>query len=331
MRNKQQLDKCRQHSGRSKGSHSLAGLIFGIVSFSISLAFKAVGLVFSILFGLLSGISTGSRNSFRPGNNHGTPIAAKTENAEGDNAADSIAEIKRDNIREFKGHPAVKTKNTAEAVAAVGDKQPGKGGIKELYIVLFIFTIIPVIITLAMGELLYAGAIGATGLGLMLLAGAVSGIAGSLRKRAEEKEKEEDKEEQKGDSPVESLIKDAFEKLYAIRKDTGSIKDAGVKAKIEAICCTGEKIIGEVRSNPEGLTHVRKFFYYYLDAFSEIVKKYLRLSNFGESSEEIGNLIAETERSFEDISEIFKDLCEKLLEKDMMHLKAEINVIRSGN
>lgn len=39
----------------------------------------------------------------------------------------------------------------------------------------------------------------------------------------------------------------------------------------------------------------------------------------------------ETERSFEDINEIFKDLCEKLLEKDMMNLKAEINVIKSSN
>jgi 5-bromo-4-chloroindolyl phosphate hydrolysis protein len=100
---------------------------------------------------------------------------------------------------------------------------------------------------------------------------------------------------------------------------------------MEAICCTGERIIGEVRTNPEGLKHVRKFFYYYLDAFGEIAKKYLRLSSFEESSEEVRKLVAETEKSFNDIDEIFKDLCEKLLEKDMMHLKAEINVIKNSN
>jgi 5-bromo-4-chloroindolyl phosphate hydrolysis protein len=79
------------------------------------------------------------------------------------------------------------------------------------------------------------------------------------------------------------------------------------------------------------LTHVRKFFYYYLDAFGEIVRKYLRLSCFEESSEEVGKLVAETEKSFADIDGIFKDLCNKLLEKDMMNLKAEINVIKNSN
>ena len=42
-------------------------------------------------------------------------------------------------------------------------------------------------------------------------------------------------------------------------------------------------------------------------------------------------LVADTERAFTDIDGIFKDLCEKLLEKDMMHLKAEINVIKNSN
>jgi 5-bromo-4-chloroindolyl phosphate hydrolysis protein len=158
-----------------------------------------------------------------------------------------------------------------------------------------------------------------------------TGIAGGIKKRASEQKVEEEKEETNEDDSIEKLIKDAFEKLFVIRKDIDKIPDAEIRGKLEAICCTGEKIIGEVRTNPEGLTHVRKFFYYYLDAFGEIVKKYLRLSSFEESSEEVSKLVAETEKAFVDIDGIFKDLCEKLLEKDMMHLKAEINVIKNSN
>ena len=227
-----------------------------------------------------------------------------------------------DNVREFRKPGSSKAQ--AAAPEAESKHDPEEVQNKDFYVVLFILTIIPAIVALAMGKPLYAGIIGAAGIGLMVLAGAISSIARSSGKKAAEQAVEEK-------DPVEKPIKEAFEKLFVIRKDIGKIPDADIRAKLEAICCTGEKIIGEVRTHPEGITHVRKFFYYYIDALGEIVKKYLRLSSFEESSEEIGRLVAETERAFADIDGIFKDLCEKLLEKDMMHLKAEINVIKNSN
>ncbi|MDD4504199.1 MAG: 5-bromo-4-chloroindolyl phosphate hydrolysis family protein [Clostridiaceae bacterium] len=285
------------------GVNSLVRLIFSIVSFSITLAFKIVEVVFQAIFGLLSGIGSGSRN------------------------AQTASYTVSNNKQEATGEKPDGNKVKAEAAGDESKNKSEEVRNKDFYVVLFILTIIPAIVAMAMGKLFYAGVIGAVGFGLMIVVGVISGIAGGFRKRADEKEAEEYKE----DNSVEMLIKDAFEKLFDIRKDIIRIKDADIRLKTEAICCTGEKIIGEVRTNPEGLTHVRKFFYYYLDAFGEIVKKYLRLSSFEESSEEIGKLVAETEKSFADIDRIFKDLCEKLLEKDMMSLKAEINVIKNSN
>lgn len=296
-----------------RGIYSLAGLIFGIVSFSIVLAIKTIGVVFNILFGLISGIGLASGSSHTAENAPREPSEIKTEGRE----------------KESRKRPD--TKDESEAKAAGGGKQPGEGNNKDFYIVLFILTIIPAIVALAIGNLFYAGVIGAAGFGIMLTAGVISGIVNSFRRRVAEKATEEDKEGQKENDSLENLIKDASGKLDAIRKDIGGIKDADIRARIEAVCRTGEKIIEEVRTNPEGLAYVRKFFYYYIDAFGEIVRKYLRLSGFEESSEEVSKLVDETERSFEDINEIFKDLCEKLLEKDMMNLKAEINVIKSSN
>ncbi|HYF75430.1 MAG TPA: 5-bromo-4-chloroindolyl phosphate hydrolysis family protein [Candidatus Nitrosocosmicus sp.] len=322
-----------------RGTGSLIGLIFGIVSFSITLAFRIVGAVFQVLFGVLSRISSGTKNagaerkaresSTTCKQNASYTIKDMDKGAAAQQKADNSKEDLRSNVREFKKQE--QSKAQAEAATTENKTKEADTHNKDIYVVLFILTIIPATVALAMGKLLYAGAIGAAGFGLMLVAGAVSGIAGSIRKKSEEQKAEEAEEEPEETDSVEKLIKDAFEKLFEIRKDIDKVKDVGIRARMEAICCTGEKIIGEVRTNPESLVQVRKFFYYYLDAFGEIVKKYLRLSNFEEASEEVSRLVAETEKAFLDIDRIFRELCEKLLEKDMMHLKAEINVIKNSN
>lgn len=310
-RGQEGFDNIHNNCGNSchRGVGSLFGLIFAVVSFTITLAFKVVGLVFQAFFGAISSIGAGSHKE-----------------------AQWDEKDAKSNVRDFKKPDQKEVKPEAAASAEKPEEKPKAEEIrnKDIYVVLFILTMIPAIVALAMGKLFYAGLICAAGFGMMLLVGIVSAIAVSLGKKTEVQEEKIEDEPVK-DETVEKLIKEAFEKLFEIRKDIDKVKDLGVKSEIEAICSTGEKIIGEVRTNPEGLVHVRKFFYYYLDAFGEIVRKYIRLTNFEEASQEVGKLVAETERSFADIDGIFRELCEKLLEKDMMNLKAEINVIKNSN
>jgi|GEM_PF-856219 len=321
-------------NGCHRGIGSLFGLIFAIASFAITLAFKVVGVVFQAFFGALSGIGAGSRRearwdeknapSFTVGGESGEPSVNKQEEVPKKDAKSNVRDFKRPEPKDGKPEAAASEEKTEEKAMTEEVRN------KDAYVVLFILTMIPAIVTLAMGKLYYAGLICVAGFGMMLLVGLVSAITGSMGKKPEAME-EELEDENVQDETVEKLIKEAFDKLFEIRKDIDKVRDLGVKAEIEAICSTGEKIIGEVRTNPEGLIHVRKFFYYYLDAFGEIVRKYIRLTNFEEASQEVGKLVAETEKSFADIDAIFKELCEKLLEKDMMNLKAEINVIKNSN
>lgn len=293
------------------------GLVFGVVSFAITLAFKIVEMVFQLLFRLITGSSTEmeSRSNKPAGNpayEHGKE-AAPSRN--------------RDNVREFRRTEERKTEQKGPETK--DSNRPKEDHGKDIYVIIFILTVIPGILMLAAGKPLYAGAVALAGFTLLIIAGLIKGAAGKAKKK--NTAKFEETEEQGKDDDIEKLIKEAFEKLFEIKKDIAKVEDGEERAKLEAICVTAEKIIGEVRTNPESLANVRKFFYYYLDAFAEIVKKYLRLSIFEESSEEIGKLVAETEKSFSDIDGIFKDLCEKLLEKDMLHLKAELNVIKNSN
>lgn len=321
-------------NGCHRGVGSLFGLIFAVVSFAITLAFKVVGLVFQAFFGALSGIGAGSRKEAKwdEKNAPSYTVGGESHGAGSKNPDETTHKDINSNVRDFKKPDQKEGKPEAAASAEKPEEKPVTEDVrnKDIYVVLFILTMIPGIVALAMGKLFYAGLICAAGFGLMLLVGIVSAITTGLSKKADAQEEELEDEPVK-DETVEKLIKEAFSKLFEIRKDIDKVKDPAVKSEIEAICSTGEKIIGEVRTNPEGLVNVRKFFYYYLDAFAEIVRKYIRLTNFEEASQEVGKLVAETERSFADIDGIFKELCEKLLEKDMMNLKAEINVIKNSN
>lgn len=304
------------------------GLVFGIVSFALTLSFKIIELIFQLLSQLISG---GRTESVSHENKTGQSAAGEKQSSK--HAVSYIneqaaAEIKKEKVKEFKRAEEQKSEHGSSEPRKNNLAEEDKG--KDIYVIIFILTVIPGVLALAMGKPLYAGAVALAGFTLLIITGMIKGMAGNSKKK-HAVEFEENVEESKDKDDMEKLIKEAFEKLFEIRKDISKIEDGEVKAKIEAICCTGEKIIGEVRTNPESLVHVRKFFYYYLDAFREIVKKYLRLSSFEQSSEEVGKLVSETERSFSDIDGIFKELCEKLLEKDMMHLKAELNVIKNSN
>jgi len=317
-------------------SFLLIDLIFGIVSFGVTLAFKIVELVFSMIFGLISGINTSGSREAR----HDRAETSGSGSPRRDEAASEIKKTGqkssgKENVREFRkaGAPKSESEKSVPKRDFSADKHSDKvneARDKDIYVVLFIMTVIPAMVSLAAGKPLYAGFIALGGSALLAITAAIKGIAAKAGKKAE-KDNTEDTDSDKAEDNIEKLIKEAFEKLFGIRKDISKLEDVEVKNRIEAICTTAEKIIGEVRTNPESLAGVRKFFYYYLDAFADIVKKYLRLVNFEESSEEVAKLVEETEKSFNDIEGIFRELCEKLVEKDMLHLKAELNVIKNSN
>jgi len=194
---------------------------------------------------------------------------------------------------------------------------------------LFVLTLIPVIVTLSMKRLDLTGLVVLGGTLVIVIYNIVRNA--SIRSKKAKKEKQSTVKEEKKEEEIERVIKEAFDKVYAIRKELFRISKQDVKYKLEGLCTMAEKIIGEVRENPDCMNSVRKFFYYYLNTFSEVFEKYVKLSSFSGSSEEVQKLLVETEKSFDDMEDIFKELCEGMLEKDMLNLKATINVLKNSN
>lgn len=322
----------RRHHGHCGLISLIFDLVFGVITFGLTVAFKVVGAVFQSFFGTLADMDRDRRADAGSG-------------AGGMNRESGGSYTNQEKNTQNTFHSEQQQNDTTRNEATDNDnkhqryKKPDKNGAapkKENHggdwnIIIFVLTLIPAILTLAMGKLLYTGIIIVCGIFLMILYSSIRKAVMSIKKKKEEKLEAEEGDSEVENEVLEKLIKEAFDKVYGVRKDLPKVGNPEIKSSIEALCDKAEKIIGEVRVNPESLGVVKKFFYYYLDTFCEIFRKYLRISSFSDSSEEIDKAVAETEKAFKDIDGIFRELCEKMLEKDMLNLKAEINVMKNSN
>lgn len=310
---------------RDMGRHRHMG-IFSLIPMTIGLAmtFVNIGLriaqtVTNIVFGTLFGI-TKSMNHSKDWNRMNGPDM---------NMNPPRPEPPRSNTKEAKSEPAPRVINLNEERAkqqAKAQSQPFKEGKERKNnwnILIFLFALITSVTVLCTGRLLEAGVIFAGGFILM----GFTSLIGSLFHR--KPKVKPIKKEICSDEEVEKVLVEAEAKLQNIRKIKTNISKYDLQLKIEELCQSGDKIIKTVRATPDDLKLVRKFFYYYIDALGEITEKYIKISASGVSDEEIRQLMTDTEKSFDDFKEIFTDYEKKLIERDLLNLKAEINVIKN--
>ncbi len=305
---------------RNRGPRGPFGLVFSLVSLGFDIAFGVVGIVFQVLSGVLGGQPSRPRRY-----QNQTEFSNEREQQK---QAPPKEEMKAD--AHAKPHAEKKQESKKEQVKQTFNQNKEEHHGSDWNILLFVITLIPLIITLAMKRIDLAGLVLGSGIILIVLYNMIRGAAASSKKKKQEKATIAAEEPVEA-TELETVIKEAFDKVYGIRKEFYRISKPEIKEKVERLCDSAEKIIGEVRSNPECLNAVRKFFYYYLDTLVEVFEKYLKLSNFSASSEEVQKLLAETEKSFDDLEAIFKEMCEGMLEKDMLNLKATINVLKNSN
>lgn len=302
-----EFKKGRRYRNRNRDSYGIFNLVFSMIGLGLDIAFGVLDIVLSIFTGVSNSRTAESKRK-------SSQVPPMRE------------EIRRPEPKTDMKQSRAANKEKVEKTV----KQQKKEHTSDWNILLFMLTIIPVMVTLAAKQIDLTAYIAAAGLTVIIFYNIVrnSIIKSKQRKKQNEEIAEEIKKE---DNELERVVKEAFDKVYAIRKELYKIQNQVIAAKIERLCDLSEKIIGEVRANPEALNSVRKFFYYYLDAFTEVFSKYLKLTNFSESSEEVQKLLADTEKSFDDMEEIFQEMCEGMLEKDMLNLKATINVLKNSN
>lgn len=305
------------------GPSGLFGFVFAMISMGLNIAFSVLGIVLSVFAGLAGNNRPKQQRVYHE-------AKQRPQEATAERSTPPPSSPKSEPQAQERQQQTIKKEQVKETF---NQKKPEQGS--DWNILLFVITLIPIIVTLAMKRLDLAALSLAGGTTLIVIYNMIRGVAAGAKKRKQQKQAEKaakaEKVDNKEENELESVIKEAFDKVYAIRREIHKIPKLEVKAKLENLCNTSEKIIGEVRANPETMNSVRKFFYYYLDAFTEVFEKYTKLIHFSGSSDEVQKVLAETEKSFDDMDEIFRDMCEGMLEKDMLNLKATINVLKNSN
>lgn len=306
---------------RNMGIFSIIPMAIGLAMTFVNIGLRIAQVITNIVFGTLFGI-TRSMNKPKDWNRMPGPDI-KMNNPR--------PEPQRPNVKDEKSEPQPRVINLNEERAKQQAKTQKQTQVvkeesahkKNWNIVIFLFALITSVTVLCTGRLLEAGAIFAGG---FILMGFTSLIGSLFNKKPKSKPI---KPEICSDEEVEKLLVEAETKLQNIRKIKANISKYDLQLKIEDLCQSGEKIVKTVRTTPDDLKLVRKFFYYYIDALGEITQKYIKISTSGVSDNEISQLMADTEKSFDDFKEIFTDYEKKLIERDLLNLKAEINVIKN--
>ena len=292
--------KNRRHGG---GLDSIFEFVFYIIHLTFEIAVKAFELTFQVVGEVFSGRQqkTEQKNE-------------KKNYSKNDN--------KNDN-KNSRGVPENEAKENQETKLSMVRK--------DGLLILFLMMTIPLIVLVAMKQIIIATMVLGGGVLAMTLFNVI--ISGSIKKNENKKEINEtdiNGENASESGEIEKVIEKAFDQIYEIRKDLVLIPDGVVKDKIESICLISEKIIGEVRSTPGIYSQSKRFFYYNLESFNEIFNKYVKLLNYRADSAETNRTLFETEKAFGNIEAIFKEILTKVLERDLINLKAEIDVMKNS-
>lgn len=128
---------------------------------------------------------------------------------------------------------------------------------------------------------------------------------------------------------LEKTISEGQQKLKEIRGYGAKIKSPDVKAAIQEICEVADRIFENLEKKPSGVKTVRKFFSYYLGATTNILERYIEISEQDLDTAKIQDTLKKVEGILDSIKVSFKKQQEKLLENDVMDLDAEISLLQN--
>jgi 5-bromo-4-chloroindolyl phosphate hydrolysis protein len=128
-------------------------------------------------------------------------------------------------------------------------------------------------------------------------------------------------------SNIGEAIEYGVEKLSAIEKKSFEIENRDVRAKIGRIYSLGQKILDDIRENPNDFSFAHQFFSYYLDTTNTILEKYVSIQKNREFLSIADESFQRTEKLLDTIETVYQKQLEKLYEDDVMDLDTELKVL----
>ncbi len=124
-------------------------------------------------------------------------------------------------------------------------------------------------------------------------------------------------------------VKDNIEKKYqtfTVLKN----KNSSLAPKLEKLNLSLSKLISNLKNDPNELINSRHFLTYILDSLCAILQKYFELNQIEKKDESIQNSLKKVPPILDSIENSIQKYQQKLMEKTVMQLDAEIEVMRKS-
>lgn len=112
--------------------------------------------------------------------------------------------------------------------------------------------------------------------------------------------------------------------IMEIRRFAMRIKNPQIRSNSDAICSSAEKIIRELKDQPQSVSQVRQFLNYYLPTLASILSKYVRLEESGVPAEDVTQ---QTQSFLQEISGAMDKLYEGLFDDEKLDLTVEMETL----
>jgi 5-bromo-4-chloroindolyl phosphate hydrolysis protein len=130
------------------------------------------------------------------------------------------------------------------------------------------------------------------------------------------------------DETVTRALEEGRTKIRDIVRYGSSLPKEEIRAKVKALAATAEKIFTNIERDPKDLHRARQFLNYYLDAATNIVKRYAELVAQQSRSAEVQETLEKAESVLGLIDNAFENQLSRLLQDDVMNLDTEIELLQ---
>jgi 5-bromo-4-chloroindolyl phosphate hydrolysis protein len=153
--------------------------------------------------------------------------------------------------------------------------------------------------------------------------------AALLRKKAASQPEPEPvkKEEPKLSPEVQAIIDDGKLAMKEMGRLYSSIKDPGVRKRINELMRVSDKIVQDAVDDPSDVPQIRKFLDYYLPTTIKLLNAYDRMSAQGIEGANLSKSMSSIEDMLDTAIEAFKKQLDSLFANQAMDIETDISVM----
>lgn len=199
----------------------------------------------------------------------------------------------------------------------------------KAFVPIYAFTLAFAVCAFFMPMYTLAGLAGSAAISVAAAVAAYYAAAALLRKKAASQPEPEPvkKEEPKLSPEVQAIIDDGKLAMKEMGRLYSSIKDPGVRKRINELMRVSDKIVQDAVDDPSDVPQIRKFLDYYLPTTIKLLNAYDRMSAQGIEGANLSKSMSSIEDMLDTAIEAFKKQLDSLFANQAMDIETDISVM----